>query len=970
MLRHLLLPMRLVLANCPGTILTVALASLCVTAAHASADNGTLERRFGEVVQPFVKTYCLSCHGLKKQEAKLDLSGFDTAAKVAKRLGLWDHVHERVAAEEMPPARAARQPGAHERTAFLDWLRQFRKREAERHAGDPGIVLARRLNQAEYDNTIRDLTGVDLRPAKEFPVDPANEAGFDNSGESLVMSPGLLKKYLAAARAIADHLVLKPHGFAFAPGPIVADSDRDKYCVQRIMAFYDRHRVDYADYLYAVWQYQLRAKQGKPNDTLADFAARQHLTAKYLERIGAVLTSGPSGPGPLGEIRSRWLALPTDPRQEKEARVGCERLRDRILELRKTFQAKEPTLQAPGISQGSQPFLLWRNAQLAGQHQSPGSAANAEVAEFCRIFPDAFVVTERAPYYDPESTKEGRLLSAGFHLMCGFGRDDGPLCDLVLTDAEKQELNQLWEELHFITRDPIRQYKDFIFFERAEPPGFIQDPAFDFARSEDKDAIRPAKIQQLRDAYVAKARKAGASAPALEAIQTYFTTIRAQIEHVESARRAAEPSHLAALQAFAARAFRRPLTTAERDQLLTFYRKLRDQDQLGHEEALRDTVAYVLLSPNFCYRLDLAPAETAAGPLPDYALASRLSYFLWASMPDSELFAHAAAGDLHQPTVLRAQTRRMLRDPRCRGFAEQFAGNWLEFRRFEDLNTVDRQRFGAFTNELRQAMAEEPIRLLLHIAGQGGSVLDLLDANYVIVNAVLARHYGIPFPAPSGTEAGHPEADRWAKVEGARQYGRGGVLPMAVFLTKNSPGLRTSPVKRGYWVVRRLLGEHIPPPPPEVPELPKDEAKLGDHTLAELLAQHRAHPSCAGCHRRFDALGLAFEGYGPIGEARTRDLGGRPVETTVAFPDGRQGNGLDGLRQYLKARRTEDFLNHFCNQLLAYALGRTLLPSDQFTIDQIRATIEKENLRLDRLVEEIVISPQFLTRRGREDLEE
>src|SRR5262249_155359 len=180
---------------------------------------------------------------------------------------------------------------------------------------------------------------------------------------------------------------------------------------------------------------------------------------------------------------------------------------------------------------------------------------------------------------------------------------------------------------------------------------------------------------------------------------------------------------------FAHGAYRRPLTTGERDDLLAFYRKLREKDELGHEEALRDTLASVLLSPHFCYRFDLADPGTGARPLSDYALASRLSYFLWSSMPDAELLEHAAKADLHDPKVLTAQARRVLRDRRVGGLATEFGGNWLDFRRFEEHNSVDRQRFPNFTNELRQAMFEEPIRYFTDIVQRNRSVLDLLYGN-------------------------------------------------------------------------------------------------------------------------------------------------------------------------------------------------------------------------------------------------
>ena len=972
------------------------LAPLVVVAlgVQAAAADPALERRFVETVQPFFKNYCHGCHGEKKHEAKLDLSRYDSASAVAKNERIFGLVMERLEAGEMPPAKAPKHPTAHERRAVLDWLREARENEARRNAGDPGRVLARRLNNAEFDNTISDLTGVDIRPTREFPIDPANEAGFDNSGESLAMSPALLKKYLAAARFVADHLVLKPEGFVFAPFPAVTDTDRDKYCVQRIVDFYHRHPVDYADYFLAAWRFQHRDALGKPKAALADFAHEEHLSPKYLTTIWSALHDEKETAGPLGEVKKEWQKLPADLKQPGDLRKECERLRDLVIRLRKDLTPKAEELHAEGVSNGSQPFVLWRNRWIAANHMSylgKAQAADAAAfATFCRVFPDTFAVIERAPYYDKSTNPKGRRLSAGFHLMQGYFRDDAALCELVLSDAERREIDTLWNELHFVSRDPMRQYKDFIFFERAEPPQFIKEAAFDFARSEDKDAISEAKIKQLCETYLAKARKIGCNDKAIEAIETYFNEINAQIRAVEKARLAAEPSHLATLLQFATRAYRRPLSDAERDGLLAFYRKLRGEEQLSHEDAIRDTLASILLSPKFCYLTLAAPSENkgAAAPLSDYALASRLSYFLWASMPDTELLARAAKGDLHHPEVLVAQARRMLRDPKVRGFADQFAGNWLEFRRFEESNTVDRTRFPAFTNELRAAMAEEPIRFFMHVVQQNRPVLDFLDADYVIVNSVLAKHYGMrfatsrPSPPASGREdnlanslgggrgdggEGNSPSNDWRLIAHAHEYNRGGFPPMALFLTKNSPGLRTSPVKRGYWVVRRLLGENIPPPPPSVPELPKDEAKLGEQTLPQLLARHRADQACAGCHQRFDSIGLAFEGFGPIGEVRTKDLGGRPIQAAAAYPDGAERTGLDGLRDYLSKKRQNDFIDNLCRKLFAYALGRTLLLSDNPTIEAMRTKLASDSYRFESLIESIVTSKQFLNRRGRDD---
>ena len=436
-----------------------------------------------------------------------------------------------------------------------------------------------------------------------------------------------------------------------------------------------------------------------------------------------------------------------------------------------------------------------------------------------------------------------------------------------------------------------------------------------------------------------------------------FAIISASIRSVERDRLAAEPKHVEALRKFAERAYRRPLTDEERTGVSRFYRRLRDEDGLGHEDAVRDTIASVLMSPHFGFLASPKGEPRAGGirPLDGHELASRLSYFLWASMPDDELMRAASAGELRRPEALAAQARRMLRDDRVRGLATEFGGNWLDVRRFEEHNGVDRGRFPAFDDALRRAMFEEPIRFFVDVAREDRPVLEFLDADHTFVNPALARHYGMPEPR------GGPEA--WARIDDAAKYGRGGLLTMAAFLTKNSPGLRTSPVKRGFWVVKRLLGENIPPPPGDVPELPGDEAKLGATTLREALARHRADVSCASCHERFDAVGLSFEGFGPVGEARENDLAGHPVDLHATFPGGRSGVGVEGLRAYLKRDRREEFVENLCRKLLAYALGRTLRPSDDATIRAMRDRLAGSDHRFGAMVEAAVLSPQFRNKR-------
>jgi hypothetical protein len=971
-----------------STPMRTATATLLLTVCALPASAADLDRGFRDTVRPFLHAYCVECHGPDKQRGNLDLSAFATTETVAKEPRRWKLVLDQLQAETMPPEKAKRQPMTAARREVVDWIVSFRKAEAARTAGDPGVVAARRLSNAEYDHTIRDLTGVDLRPTREFPVDPANEAGFDNSAESLSMSPALLKKYLEAARFVADHVVLKPEGLAFAPHPVVTDTDRDKYCVRRVIDFYQRQPTDFADYCQAAWRFRHREALGHPRATLVDVAAQSGVSAKYLATIWSVLTETAEEAGPIAALQALWKELPApDAKGSETARPGCERMREFVVGLRRKLVPEVKNLTAPGIHNGSQCFVLWKNRQFAANRMryaggalrikdtglpADSAAAKAltvpaekEAAEkyeatfrrFCEVFPDAFVVSERARVYlDPVKEKKlgGRLLSAGFHSMTGYFRDDGPLYELILDRDGQRELDRLWLEFDFVTGAPMRQHTSFIWFERTDSP-WMRDPEFDPFRAEDKDSTSETKIKQLAEVYLAKARRRGASDTALEAVRVHFKDINASIRRVEEAKRTAEPSHVAAIQDFAERAYRRPLTKAERDDVAAFYRSLRENDGLSHEEAVRDSIVRVLMSPHFCYRVDLRATGEGVRPLSDHALASRLSYFLWSSMPDRELLARAAAGELRRPEVLAAQARRMLRDDRVRGLATEFGGNWLDFRRFEEHNSVDRGRFPTFNDELRQAMFEEPVRFLMDLVREDRSVLDCLHGKHTFVNPVLARHYGMPEPK------GRP--DEWVRIE-ANRHGRGGLLPMAVFLTKNSPGLRTSPVKRGYWVVRRLLGETIPAPPAQVPELPEDEAKLGERTLRETLARHRADTSCAGCHNRFDALGVVFEGYGPIGERREKDLGGRPVETQADFPGGGEGVGLEGLRSYIRERRQEEFIDNLCRKILAYALGRSLELSDEVLIEEMRKKLVANGYRFGTMVETIVISPQFVNQRG------
>jgi hypothetical protein len=1010
-------------------------------AAAADAANAELELGFARTVRPFLASYCVGCHHAPTPAAQFDLQSYTTMSAVIRDYPRWNLVLEKLTAKEMPP-NIAPQPPADARQAVIDWVQAVRTNEARKNAGDPGPVLVRRLSNAEYNNTIRDLTGVDMRPTREFPVDPANTAGFDNSGESLSMSPALLNKYLQAAREVGDRMVLTPDGFDFAPHPMLVETDREKYAIQRIVGFYERQPTDYADYFQAAWCFKYRSALGMPNATLAGMAAQSKLSAKYLPMIWDMLEGTPAAAkqpeaakqevGPIARLQAMWRGLPQPKgyQIDWELRVAFLDMRDFVVRIRQHTAMQFAAPVVKGLPAGSQPLLNWKLREFdlhrrdsdpkalrndsdpptelpvipkyAGLHQEAAfrwaaltqraragdadlvvpaaerARYQASFARFARVFPDAFYIKERGRYFPDDSQDKGRLLSAGYHNVMGYWRDDTPLMELILDAQGQKELNRLWDEFDFIAQHTARTWDQYYFNQSGEVQGKGAESGT--ARPEDKAVGSEAVIFGLRDAYLAKA-EASDNPVAMEAIRYHFQWVNDILRRMERMHADAEPLQLEALLQFTARAYRKPLSPAERDEVLSFYHTLREKSALTHEDAVRDSIVRVLMSPKFSYRVDLLDDSPSAAPNPPssagsasrttrplsgYALASRLSYFLWSSIPDEELMARAEAGDLQKPEALAAQVRRMLKDDRARGLALEFAGNWLDFRRFEENNTVDRERFPSFNNDLREAMFQEPVRFFEDVIRNDRSVLDLLYADHTFVNPILARHYGMPDVAG--------DADAWVRVDDAHLYGRGGLLPMSLFLTQNAPGLRTSPVKRGYWVVRRVLGETIPPPPPVVPELPHDEAKM-DLPLREMLAQHRANPACASCHARFDSLGLAFEGYGPIGERRSKDLAGRPVDTQAVFPGGRafpggdafpngiKGAGFEGVLDYIREHRQKDFIGNLSRKLLAFALGRSLQLSDEPEIERMQTQLIANNYRFTPLVEIIVTSPQFLNKR-------
>ncbi len=564
-------------------------------------------------------------------------------------------------------------------------------------------------------------------------------------------------------------------------------------------------------------------------------------------------------------------------------------------------------LKAAGVEStpGSGP---WTSNLRGVQLTSPilvgdGSAARerieASFAEFRSLFPAALCYTKIVPVDEVVT-------------LTLYYREDDHLKRLMLTDEEGRQLDQLWDELHYVSRDAFALVDAY-------------QQLMEFA-TQDAD---PSVFEPLRGPIHAQADK--------------FREILSQ----------SEPTHVEALVRFAEQAYRRPLTASEETQIRDLYSELR-RLEIPHEEAISTLLARLLVSPAFLYRLETPSDGLKAAPVNDWELASRLSYFLWCSQPDVELRQAAADGRLRDPEGLRLQTRRMMKDSRIRRLSTEFACQWLQIYDFDQLDEKSESHFPTF-RDVRQPMYEEAILFFTDLIQRDGSVLEIFDADHTFLNETLAAHYGIP-----GVQG--PE---WRRVDGIRKYSRGGILALGATLTKQSGASRTSPILRGNWLSEVILGEKLPKPPKGVPPLPEDEA-AETLTVRELVERHTRDERCSGCHLRIDPYGFSMEGFDAIGRSRTMDLGGRPIQTNTTVLDGTKLSGFEELRRYLVDIRRDAILRQFCKKLLGFSLGRAVQLSDEPLLSEMQKQLQQNDYRISVAIDSIIQSRQFREIRGRD----
>lgn len=403
----------------------------------------------------------------------------------------------------------------------------------------------------------------------------------------------------------------------------------------------------------------------------------------------------------------------------------------------------------------------------------------------------------------------------------------------------------------------------------------------------------------------------------------------------------------ASLSKFATKAFRRPVEPKELDRILAIVKNSLNNKE-SFEQSMRNGLTAILVSPQFLFRPETASKQVRA--LNDYEIATRLSYFLWSSTPDDELLGLAALGKLKEPKTLQAQVARMKLDPKINRLGEQFATQWLQLKKLDSI-VPDTNIYKKFNRELRRNFRTETLLFFNDIVKNDKSILNFLDSKTTFVNQQLAEFYG------------------WNNVRG-REFkevqipdaNRGGLLGQASVLMLTSNPTRTSPTKRGKWILEQFLGAAPPPPPPGVPDLPDkkvDQAK----NLRERMAQHRSDPNCYSCHQMMDPLGFSLENFDAIGSWRTKD-GEEPIDASGELPDGTKVNGLKDVKNAL-FKRKDEFVRTLTAQMLTFALGRGLTPADEVAIEKIALEVEQNGYKMSALINGIVKSEPF-TQRGKE----
>lgn len=986
-------------------------------------------------IEPMLAKYCYDCHGGKKTKGGIDLKKLHDDPSVGKEFALWNKVKDALKNGDMPPEEDP-QLSKTEQEQVHKWLGHSLQAAIDANAGDPGTVTIRRLTNAEYDRTIRDLTGIDYKLSKDFQPDGGGGEGFSNIGDVLFVNPQQLDKYFGAARKLAEHATIMPgSGIGFqeqrvglrGPVQVRAQAEQGLYVwYQKMAAPYlpkDGEDAKEAAYMTACWKFKYKDQTGAVS--LEQLAKESGLMVPFLDNWWTMLNDETRKSRYLDLTRVAWRELPgPDAAKPKEVPPAVQAKITAIQDAQRSWlgSAKNPGGGVQRMQQdadGIRPYPVaincWDKKQFHLVVSDVGDGNKGDYVTFSLTLEqgkgsknkkkelyvdwlrrtldlDKKALAEQAtkPVPDVEALKARIALfeaaAAKFGVDPRGGKPQKP-SDLVLhapvvvTFPLPDDATAIKGEGKLDIDGPEGEFASVQWMGTADAPPdptkIIPGRLTVWRRQTQaaSDLMREFTVMRMAfpDEYlrrmeeVARNYQRGGKGPGVY----YFSD--AQLTSIIPAEekqrwekmmgdwnlvKNKEPNPKqgaqwdAALQKavvdFATKAWRRPLAPEELTELSKLYADGRAKE-LDRESAAREVVLRVLVSPNFLFKLEDA-SQPGEHPLNAWELATRLSYFLWSSTPDDRLRQLAADGSLLKPEVFTAEVQRMLKHRRANALADEFAGQWLKFNGFVEKANVDPTKFPEFTPELRRDMAREASEFFTYFFREDRPVREIVGADYTFLNERLAKFYGVP----------NVTGDEFRKVPVA-EYHRGGVLGMGTVLTKNSYPHRTSPVLRGNWLLTSVLGTPTPPPPNDVPKLDDSAAKAT--TLRSRLEAHRADKACSVCHDKIDPLGFALEGFDVIGRVRTKDEAGQPVDDSGQMKNGPKFQGLDGLRQFLSSRDKE-FTEHFCRMMVGYALGRTVLPTDQPLINTMQAALAKSDGHVSAAILTLAQSRQFQHRRN------
>lgn len=875
-----------------------------------------------------VRRYCVECHSSEKQKGDIDLEVMLTPGQFARFFREWEMVVEQLNAGDMPPSKAD-QPSANERTGMIEAVRREIKRLSTQQSGDPGEVLLRRLTQAEYLNSVQDLTGIRFDLRRLLPDDALGGEGFANTGEVQFTQNSTIERYLEVAHKVASHALIGAGDLFFFRDP--GDTGQELSAIERIQAIYRQHGFRagagegaepfgldiFSNAILALWVEQYRRELGVTDWSLDDSAAFAGVPVTFVRHLSLAMVQ-PDAQEALSDIQDAWKALPAP------SGMDLEEERDRLMPFVDALFGKVKAWQkqfAKKAGHVEESALLDSNASANGED----AAAN----EFAHYFPSVSqrepAPSDRDPIPAPYDNSYNNAERNAFHYQIKYHRDDRFLVEHILDPSTARDLDIAWTDLY----DSFGYHQEHLNL-------LIRHFVSESAEVPDIAVLNPDRIARMP-----------------ESLRQWVSPLKQHYDAVKEAMSKRHGFHLEQCLQFASRAWRRGLDHDEKESLRSFYSRMRNELELSHEDAIRSLIGRVLISPSFLYRIESPSRELA--PVSSSEMATRLSYFLWASPPDAPLLEDAAAGRLQDDGTLSRHLRRMLKDARVARFAEEFFGQWFGYYRFPEFNGVDEKHFTYWNASLRRSLYREANLFFTHLLLNDAVIDQVVLSDDGFLNRELAEHYRIPWSETA-------EDDSFIRVNHLVEHQRGGLLGLGVVHAITSAPLRTSIVKRGDWILRRVLGTPIPPPPANAGSIATETESARMKSMRELLQSHQKEAACVSCHARMDPLGFAMEIYDVTGKVRKVYENGLPVEDFGELRDGSMVKGFGGIRHYLK-QHIDLFHRTFCTKLIGYALGRKEQLSDRKLIDAMMESLERGE-PISRQLEWIVLSPQFRQKRG------